>query len=123
MLTVIKPFCKEFKRESRMDQILSKVLHGRDVDYILTAEELEKRDLRGRKLLFAVCLSEAGREGEAQTEPCAHALLYALPCRLTGRDRKDHIHTIYMGAESEVRQGLQAGEAEGGHRTRERFHT
>lgn len=60
MLTVIKPFCEEFKRESRMDQILSKVLHGKDVEYILTAEELAKKDLRGRKLLFAVCLSEAG---------------------------------------------------------------
>ena len=60
MLTVIKPFCKEFKRESRMDQVLSKVLVGREVEYILTVDELENRDLRGRKLLFAVCLSEAG---------------------------------------------------------------
>ena len=60
MLTVIKPFCKEFKRESRMDQVLSRVLAGREVEYILTTEELEKRDLRQRKLLFAVCLSEAG---------------------------------------------------------------
>lgn len=60
MLTVIKPFSHEFKRESRMDQVLSKVLQHREVEYILTAEEMEKRDLRGRKLLFAVCLSEAG---------------------------------------------------------------
>lgn len=60
MLTVIKPFCNEFKRESRMDQVLSKVLGGKDVEYILTTEELGKRDLRGCKLLFAVCLSEAG---------------------------------------------------------------
>lgn len=60
MLTVIKPFSHEFKRESRMDQVLSNVLKNRDVEYILTAEEMEKRDLRGKKLLFAVCLSEAG---------------------------------------------------------------
>ena len=60
MLTVIKPFCNEFKRESRMDQVLSKVLAGKDVEYILKTEELERKDLRGRKLLFAVCLSEAG---------------------------------------------------------------
>lgn len=60
MLTVIKPFCREFERESRMDQVLSKVLCGKTVEYILTAEELERHDLRGRKILFAVCLSEAG---------------------------------------------------------------
>ncbi len=60
MLTVIKPFCNEFKRESRMDQVLSQVLHGREVEYILTTEELAKRDMKGRKILFAVCLSEAG---------------------------------------------------------------
>ena len=40
MLTVIKPFCNEFKRESRMDQVLSSVLAGREVEYILTADEL-----------------------------------------------------------------------------------
>ena len=39
---------------------MSSVLSGRDVEYILTTEELAKRDLRGRKLLFAVCLSEGG---------------------------------------------------------------
>lgn len=60
MITVIKPFCNEFKRESRMDQVLSRVLAGRDVEYILTVEEMAKRDMRGRKILFAVCLSEAG---------------------------------------------------------------
>ena len=60
MLTVIKPVSHDFKRESRMDQVLSNVLKNRDVEYILTAEEMEKRDLRGKKLLFAVCLSEAG---------------------------------------------------------------
>jgi len=60
MLTVIKPFCKEFKRESRMDQVLSRALEGIEVEYVLTAENLEGRDLRGKKLIFAVCLSEAG---------------------------------------------------------------
>ena len=60
MLTVIKPFCQEFKRESRMDQILSKALKNMDVQYILKAEDLAKHDLRGKKILFAVCLSEAG---------------------------------------------------------------
>lgn len=60
MLTVIKPFCKEFHRENRMDQILSNALEGLEVEYLLTAEELSKTDLRGKRLLFAVCLSEAG---------------------------------------------------------------
>lgn len=60
MLTVIKPFCKEFHRENRMDQILSNALEGSEVEYLLTAEELAKTDLRGKRLLFAVCLSEAG---------------------------------------------------------------
>ena len=60
MLTVIKPFCQEFKRENRMDHVLSKALRNVDVDYVLKVEDLEKRDLRGKKVLFAVCLSEAG---------------------------------------------------------------
>lgn len=60
MLTVIKPFCQEFERETRMDHVLSKALHNIDVDYVLKVEDLEKRDLRGKKVLFAVCLSEAG---------------------------------------------------------------
>lgn len=60
MLTVIKPFCKEFKRESRMDQVLSEALKNVKAEYLLTADDLERTDLRGRRLLFAVCLSEAG---------------------------------------------------------------
>ena len=60
MLTVVKPFCKEFHRENRMDRVLSKALDGVETEYLLTAKELEERDLRGRKILFAVCLSEAG---------------------------------------------------------------
>ncbi|SCJ88036.1 NADPH-dependent FMN reductase [uncultured Eubacterium sp.] len=60
MLTVIKPFCNEFHRENRMDQILSNALAGIETEYLLTAKEIEACDLRGRKILFAVCLSEAG---------------------------------------------------------------
>lgn len=60
MLTVIKPFCREFERETRMDTVLSEALSGVEADYLLTADDLEKTDLRGRRLLFAVCLSEAG---------------------------------------------------------------
>ena len=60
MLTVIKPFCQEFKRENRMDQVLSKALKNVEVEYILKVEDFEKHDLRGKKILFAVCLSEAG---------------------------------------------------------------
>lgn len=43
-----------------MDMVLSEALKNVEVEYILTVEELEKRNLRGKKLLFAVCLSEAG---------------------------------------------------------------
>lgn len=60
MLTVIKPFCKEFHRENRMDQVMSAALTGVEVEYLLTAGDLEKSDLRNKKILFAVCLSEAG---------------------------------------------------------------
>ena len=60
MLLVVKPFCREFKRETRMDRVLSAALEGVAVKYILTAEELSKTDLRDKKVFFAVCLSEAG---------------------------------------------------------------
>lgn len=60
MLTVIKPFCREFSREGRMDRVLSKALAGMEAEYILTAGELARTDLRGKKIIFAVCLSEAG---------------------------------------------------------------
>lgn len=60
MLLVVKPFSREFKRESRMDRILSESLSGVEARYILTAEELSQTDLSGKQILFAVCLSEAG---------------------------------------------------------------
>ena len=60
LLTVIKPFCCECRRESRMDRVLDQALDGMQTEYVLTVESLSKRDLRGRKLLFAICLSEAG---------------------------------------------------------------
>ena len=60
LLTVIKPFCCECRRESRMDRVLDQALDGVQTEYVLTVESLSKRDLRGRKLLFAICLSEAG---------------------------------------------------------------
>ena len=43
-----------------MDTVLSEALSDVEVEYLLTADDLEKTDLRGRRLLFAVCLSEAG---------------------------------------------------------------
>ncbi len=64
MLTVIKPFCSEFHREGRMDRVLAKALENVPVRYILKAEELESIDLRGERLLFAVCLTEAGNNME-----------------------------------------------------------
>ncbi len=60
LLTVVKPFCCEYRRENRMDRVLDQVLAGRQIEYVLTVESLSKRDLRGRRLLFAICLSEAG---------------------------------------------------------------
>lgn len=60
LLTVIKPFCSDFERESRMDRVLARALSGMRTEYALTVESISKRDLRGRKLLFAICLSEAG---------------------------------------------------------------
>ena len=43
-----------------MDQVLSEALKNVKAEYLLTADDLERTDLRGRRLLFAVCLSEAG---------------------------------------------------------------
>lgn len=60
MLYVIKPFCSEFERESRMDQVLSEALEMTEVTYLLTCAEIEKTDLSGKRILFAVCLSGAG---------------------------------------------------------------
>lgn len=60
MLLVIKPFSKEMKREGRMDRVLADALAGVRVQYLLTAEALAETDLQDRKIIFAVCLSEAG---------------------------------------------------------------
>ena len=60
MLLVVKPFSREMEREIRMDRVLADALAGVDVQYLLTAEALAETDLRNRKILFAVCLSEAG---------------------------------------------------------------
>ncbi len=60
LLTVIKPFCSECERKNRMDQVLQAALSGMQTEYVMTVEAISKRDLRGRKLLFAICLSEAG---------------------------------------------------------------
>lgn len=60
LLTVIKPFCCECRRETRMDQVLHAALSGLQTEYVMTVESISKRDLRGRKILFAICLSEAG---------------------------------------------------------------
>lgn len=60
ILTVIKPDCQESARSSRMDQVLEKALSGIRTEYILTAKAMSEKNLRGKKLLFAICLSEAG---------------------------------------------------------------
>lgn len=60
MLMVVKPFSREFKRESRMDRILSEALSGVETKYLLTAEELAQADLSEKRILFSVCLSAAG---------------------------------------------------------------
>ncbi len=43
-----------------MDRVLSEALSGVAAEYLLTVDDLERTDLSGRRLLFAVCLSEAG---------------------------------------------------------------
>lgn len=59
-LTVIKPDCLEGGRSGRMEQVLDEALLGVRAEYILTAKEMSEQNLRGRKILFAICLSEAG---------------------------------------------------------------
>lgn len=64
MLFVVKPCYGQIDRSSRMDSVLSEALSGVKVKYLLSAEALGANDLRGKRILFAVCLSEAGTNFE-----------------------------------------------------------
>lgn len=64
-LLVIKPECELGFRTERLDDILGSVLkkikeQGIDITYITKVSQLDDTPMKGKRVLFAICLSEAG---------------------------------------------------------------
>ncbi len=64
-LIVIRPFCEEQERSTRMSDVLDPVLarledSGVEVVQIIRIAELDTISMKGQTVLFAVCLSAAG---------------------------------------------------------------
>ena len=59
-LTVIRPLCPDVEKTQRLQDVLDYGLKGCDYDTLETIDEIEKTDLRGRRLLFAIELGESG---------------------------------------------------------------
>ena len=57
---LINPLCSETRKTERLQAILDASLKGYSYEEIVTAEEFEKTDLRGKKLLFSISLGESG---------------------------------------------------------------
>ncbi len=66
MLTIIRPFCGSAEREIRLNRILDSALAetGIMTRRLSSAEELRAAELRGERLIFAVCLTEGGNNLE-----------------------------------------------------------
>ena len=63
-LVVVRPLC-ELQSSGRMENILADILgtlenEGVAIESIVKASELESTDMRNRRVLFAVSLTEAG---------------------------------------------------------------
>lgn len=57
---LVNPLCGEAKKAERLAAILDASLKGYVYDEIVTLEEFQKADLRGKKLLFSISLGESG---------------------------------------------------------------
>lgn len=59
-MVLIEPFCPEESKKERLKRITEYSLKGLWTEKITTAEEMEKADLRNRRLLFTLSLGESG---------------------------------------------------------------
>jgi multimeric flavodoxin WrbA len=59
-LTIIRPACREKRKEKRLSTILEGSTSGLSCEVINTIEELEQVDLRNKRILFAVSLGVSG---------------------------------------------------------------
>ncbi len=59
-LILIKPSCREKKKEKRLTEIVEESLNGYSYERISTVEEFETTDLKNNKILFAISLGESG---------------------------------------------------------------
>ncbi|HAF60242.1 MAG TPA: NADPH-dependent oxidoreductase, partial [Clostridiales bacterium UBA9856] len=59
-LTIIRPACREKRKEKRLSTILEGSTSGLSCEVINTIEELEQADLRNKRILFAVSLGVSG---------------------------------------------------------------
>lgn len=57
-LYLVKPLCREAAKTRRLSAILEKSLHGYSFETISTVEEF--RELKNKKILFAIALGESG---------------------------------------------------------------
>lgn len=59
-LIVIKPACREKKKEKRLTEIVEASIKGIDHEKIGTVEEFEDMDFRNKRILFAISLGASG---------------------------------------------------------------
>jgi len=59
-LIVIKPACREKKKEKRLFEIVEESIKGLEYEIIETIEEFETGDFKNKRLLFAISLGESG---------------------------------------------------------------
>lgn len=59
-IVLIEPYCPEDSKKERLRKITEYSLQGYAAEKITTAEEMEKTDLRSRRILFTVSLGESG---------------------------------------------------------------
>lgn len=59
-LLVIKPTCELMERAERLDEVLNFALEGLDFELIEKISDIPDGYMQGRRVIFAICLSEAG---------------------------------------------------------------
>ena len=59
-LYIIKPICREKKKEKRLTEIVEASIRELEIEVIGTVEELAETDLTNKKILFAISLGASG---------------------------------------------------------------
>lgn len=59
-LIIINPFCPEENKKERLESIIKYSTEGHSCRMLTTAEEVEKADLQGRRILFTISLGQSG---------------------------------------------------------------